>query len=58
MRHHYHGNVTISNIKDVVTALEAACLAPKSLPLFNSLTECDTNSFLFVVTKKQHGEHF
>ena len=50
MRHHYDGNVTISNIKDVVTGLEAAAgLAPNSLPLFHSSTGCDTNSFLFGV---------
>ena len=58
MRHHYNGNVTISNIKDMVTGLETAGLAPNSLPLFHSLTGCDTNSFLFDLTKKQHGENF
>ena len=51
MRPHYDGNVTISNIKNVVTGLEAAGLAPNYLPLFHSLTGCDTNSFLFGVSK-------
>ena len=44
--------ITVTSIKDVVTGLVAIGLTPKSLPLLHALTGCDTNSFLFGVTKK------